>query len=366
LLIAGDDDQALYAKKHAHPDFIRAIATDGSFEVFTLPYCSRCTEVIVTGVKRVIQRATNLHLLDGRLQKSFEPYPGKAEDSAAYPRIIHADCSIHRKDRPYMSRYVEQQIQRIPAADVELSYKEKHPTALVIGPPYFVSAVAEFLQQRGHQVDFRLSKPRPIDIADAYRLIAADAKSRLGWRIVHAVRPCDKVKAELALVIVGDGDLAAAFCAACNEDHSAHVALARRIFEGDQLSPGDEAMLRQRLEEDGDLRARLTGWSDEEPEREWDETRPLIVCASLIGSKGLSAEHVFVVGLNDGDFPRDPQAVTPTEVCELVVALSRTRKACHLVSCRRFGAQLRSPSTFLGWLGDAVESHWVDKAYWSE
>jgi len=41
LLVAGDDDQALYKLKRAWPDYLRIIATDGSYQRFELPFCSR-------------------------------------------------------------------------------------------------------------------------------------------------------------------------------------------------------------------------------------------------------------------------------------------------------------------------------------
>jgi hypothetical protein len=69
----------------------------------------------------------------------------------------------------------------------------------------------------------------------------------------------------------------------------------------------------------------------------------------------------------DGDFPRDPNAVTDDEVCQLIVGLSRTRKACHLVSARNWLGPWKEESTFFNWLGDiAIDRREIDKDYWSE
>ena len=94
---------------------------------------------------------------------------------------------------------------------------------------------------------------------------------------------------------------------------------------------------------------------------------PSIICTTLVGAKGLSAEHVFIVGMNNGVFPRDPGAVTDDEICELIVGLSRTRQACHLVSCGMWaGPPFERPSCFFEWLGDiAVEQRTVDKGHWN-
>src|ERR1039458_9582859 len=47
LLIVGDDDQAVYSGRSASPNFLRRLFGSGKFETFQLPYCSRCTSVIV-------------------------------------------------------------------------------------------------------------------------------------------------------------------------------------------------------------------------------------------------------------------------------------------------------------------------------
>jgi superfamily I DNA/RNA helicase len=90
---------------------------------------------------------------------------------------------------------------------------------------------------------------------------------------------------------------------------------------------------------------------------------PSIICTSLIGSKGFSAGHVFIVGFNDGHLPRDPDNITDEEVCQFVVGLSRTRKACHVVSVRNYGGNWLTASTFAGWIVPYLEPLKVDKAY---
>jgi superfamily I DNA/RNA helicase len=74
MLIVGDDDQALYERKQASPEFIRALAKSAAYERFELPFCSRCTEVVVEAVHRVVAKAEDLKLLAGRVAKEFVCY----------------------------------------------------------------------------------------------------------------------------------------------------------------------------------------------------------------------------------------------------------------------------------------------------
>ncbi|MBD0283714.1 MAG: hypothetical protein ICV69_16225 [Thermoleophilaceae bacterium] len=52
-------------------------------------------------------------------------------------------------------------------------------------------------------------------------------------------------------------------------------------------------------EEEGDEGAE--GYDEAEAHGETEG--PTIVCTSQVGAKGLSAEHVFIVGMVNGDFP---------------------------------------------------------------
>jgi len=55
--------------------------------------------------------------------------------------------------------------------------------------------------------------------------------------------------------------------------------------------------------------------------------------------------------------------MTDEEACSFLVALSRTRKSCHLVSCRRLGQEARNQSRFVDWLADYVQEADVNAAY---
>jgi superfamily I DNA/RNA helicase len=85
------------------------------------------------------------------------------------------------------------------------------------------------------------------------------------------------------------------------------------------------------------------------------EDEPTIICTSLVGAKGLSGGYVYIVGCNDTHFPRNPNAITDEEVCCFLVALSRTRKECQVISCDRFGNVALNTSRFLSWIHEQVD-----------
>jgi superfamily I DNA/RNA helicase len=81
----------------------------------------------------------------------------------------------------------------------------------------------------------------------------------------------------------------------------------------------------------------------------------------------MSAQHVYIAGLHDGELPRNPESILDIEICKFVVGLTRTRKKCTLLFTRRFGLDLKSPSSFISWInGDRLDFTRVNKSYWSK
>jgi len=92
---------------------------------------------------------------------------------------------------------------------------------------------------------------------------------------------------------------------------------------------------------------------------------PLIKVTSFEGAKGLSAQRVFIVGLHDGDLPRDPEVIKDIEICRFVVGLTRTKKKCTLIHTRNFAGKRKVSSCFLNWINrQRFHRILVDAAYW--
>lgn len=377
VLIAGDDDQALYAFKNADARFIRELAEGGEYERFPLPYCSRCTEVVVSAVNAVINAALENGNLVGRLDKDSECFvPEKEADSAAHPLIIHAKCSVQSKASPYVGRYIVEQIHRIPAEDIEESHEKGYPTVLVVGPNPFLDAAYAVIKEAFPQTVRRKSDPLGVEVLDGYRYLVKDGRSRLGWRIVIECDPFPGAADVLTEVARDETDLVDLLPEDYREKHVAMVGLVARLLDDDGLSESEIEGLVAAVElqfEEIRIRLNVSDKDEEDPEEDAERSAdlptdeeaaaPSIICTSLISSKGLSAGYVFIVGFNDGHLPRDPKAITDAEVCQFLVGLSRTRKECHVVSVGRLGGDPLNRSTFARWIADEIEPLTANKAY---
>jgi hypothetical protein len=376
LLPTRPGEQALYAGfRYASPDYIRAIARGDDYTAFELPYCSRCTEVVVAAVSDVIENAVRIGALPKRLDKAFVCYlPDKAAESEANPRLIHVSCST--AVMPYAGQYIAQQIARIPQADIARSRANGYPTALVVGPKPFLPRAFEVVRETVPNARMKTREEFSINLLDGYRRIAANERSRLGWRIVVSCDPPDGWANLVATALNTDSDLVDHLPDDYVARHSRLARLVGSLLNDGALPPDDELALCDSLTMTSDeLFVALALEVPDDVLQDVEEANGAFVAApeetpdvlftSLVGSKGLSAEHVFLIGLNNGHLPRNPDAITDEEICQFLVGLSRTRQRCHLISYRfLFGGPARPrPSVFLNWIRTRLEVVDVDKDY---
>jgi ATP-dependent DNA helicase UvrD/PcrA len=61
---------------------------------------------------------------------------------------------------------------------------------------------------------------------------------------------------------------------------------------------------------------------------------PTILLRTFEGSKGLSGGHVFIISANNGSLPKyeNDGTINDIEICKFIVALTRTRRQCHIIS----------------------------------
>lgn len=336
VVIAGDDDQALYSQlRGASWDYIRAHHQAGEYEVFELPFCMRCPEVIVGAINDVIARARATRNLGGRIDKPFRYFPPvKGEDSRQNPHIDLVQTSVQSTRANYFGKYVEQIVRAVPEADFEKAAEKFEPCVLVIGSRPYLPQVEAYLVEVG-LLEANPKADRD-ERAEALMLLHANPQSNLAWRILIGLGS----QAEARGYVVAAAEQGAPLAAVIPEETKARL-----------------------LQEAAALVAQLEAEPD--AEEETANTTPRILLTSYEGSKGMSAQHVVLVGLHDGELPRRPAAVSDIEICKFLVGLTRTKKKCTIVAARRFGQAPRTLSSFVGWIaGGRFQRISVNAAYW--
>ena len=340
ILIAGDDDQALYSQlRDASWDHIRLLSKAGEYEVFKLPFCMRCPEVIVDAVNDVLTKADELDRLDGRIEKPYKHFPpAKGADSLKYPKIAHVETSVQRQDANYMGRYLTQEIAQITDDEIETAARVGYPAALVIVAQPYRNQIVSHLEGAGYVVDTGRDPDSKLNREAGISILKVDRVSNLGWRIVLGADAPSFFKD--AIIATADG--------------------ASRLVD---VLPVE---YRERVLADVDL-YEPPGEVQAEAEAHASMDIPSVRVTSFEGAKGLSAQHVYIAGLHNSELPHDPTSIKDLEICKFVVALTRTRKKCTLIRTRNFAGNRKTPSSFISWIHPArLEFIKVDAQYWKQ
>ena len=340
IVIAGDDDQALYSQlRSSSQEFIRNLHVSGDYEVFELPLCMRCPEAVILAVNAILAAVRNLGCLKGRIKKPFRHYPpAKGSDSKKYPHIQIAECSTQTLKANYFGRYIAHEIRNIPAAEIAESHDKSFPTVLVIGSIQYLRQIQAHLEEQGFAVERKADSKSELAREEGLRRLKEHSESNLGWRII-----LETDKPPFEKKVVSDSIRTSALIhAMLPEEFRSGI-----LKEAESLQTSSDTISVQ--------------------VQELDKSKPTIKLTSFEGSKGLSAQHVFVVGVHENELPRNASDIKDLEICKFLVSLTRTRKQCHLLTTYRFSGVTKRPSLFLKWIPSAVKRvQRIDKGFWEK
>jgi hypothetical protein len=291
--------------------------------------------------------------------------------------LVVARCSTHSKKAPYIAKYIEHVISAIPAEEAAAAVEHPYPLALVAAPSHYLSQLFPYLAERFPNV---LYVPRPsFDLTelDAYYCLLADNRSNLAWRVLLHLHAPDAIEDILTSALDSGAPILDFVDAHFADSHMSRLETLRAVLKApDDASPEARSELESHFQVPfGQLLAHFSAsqlldqsFDDQEggDDEEAPQPSPVIRLTTYSGCKGLSAAFTFIAGLERGIFPYVPSQPTDTEVCQFIVALTRTRKQCHLITTRMFAGNWQEPSEFLDWIPpDLVQQIDVTKDFFA-
>lgn len=309
VLIAGDDDQSLYIKlKNTKPDFIREIYEKQDFDKATLRCCNRCTEAITKSVNFFINQVTSRGLLKGRISKEYNCYyPDKYLDCQKYPKIFLYKKKISQTGEKLILDILDFYVRQEEINKGKLNF-------IIINPSTRKNALEEIRESIENDENFNVvskKENKKIVLEDGYSFLKKDNYSNLGWRIVLHCDDCDyaiKIKKDMKRLIDNNINLY------------------------DELDPD---YLCKHLEKANNLQLKEVL----EEECEHVEDRPNILFTNFMGSKGLTADHVLLLNIQDGAIPQNRFKIEEEELFNFIVGISRGRKSLHVISQNSWGGK---------------------------
>lgn len=353
VLLAGDDDQAIYDFKSASPEHIRQRHGDTrpDFASFDLPFCSRSTRVIVEATNDITNAAMKNGFLKGRVNKRYKYFNDAKKDAESdkNPKIIYSQ--LFAAQIPW---FIENQIGKI--AEV---LKSKF-SVLIISPTTTQScSIAEALENKGFgNIEYANKRDgREPTLLDGLKILLESKQSNLGWRIVakhllkekdfeSLLRETDKEKAKNTYELI-ERD--------CKTQVKEMIKVLKGIKDGKTI---DENTLDEVL--------RKIGFNPDEMIRDilkkeliYDSLRGSntgirkipIKATTKQGSKGLSRDCVFITHFDDQYFiSSKDKKISDQDICNFLVALTRARIKVFLISSKK------QEPTFLKWINkDRIE-----------
>jgi superfamily I DNA/RNA helicase len=345
IVITGDDDQSLYYFKNASPSHIRERHRNGEpYEAFNLPYCSRCTRVIVEAINDVIKAAVGEGFLKGRIDKPYLYFEDerKEADCKAYPKLSHVRCFA--RQFPY---FIEKTI-----AEIAEERSTKFSVLIIAPTKARCRSMGRALRAKGLEnvayVDQQLDNA--LTLMDCLVLLAEDKNCNLGWRIAAELyMPADDFKALIEATASDANKRVSDLMPAAikkrvktalsafkkvSKEKTINVESSTSLFA--ELSLDPHVLAQDRLREI--IRARA-------PRASNPAIRNIpIKITTIPSSKGLAEDYVFVVDFDDRLFLEKNGECSDQKIYDFLVALTRARKKIFLVSC-----EAKEPK-FLTWI----------------
>lgn len=348
VLLAGDDDQALYDFKSASTDHIREFydPVRKGFEPFTLPFCSRCTRVIVQAVNDVLRSGKGLGHLVGRIPKDYRYFEDQEKDgdSEKYSRIGFKQC--YAAQIPW---FIENHIS-------EYAEATKAPFDVLVICPTTTQCrtVSEALSRKGFRnVDYTGRRNDELALIDGMKLLLDNKNCNLGWRIVaeflleeeefekFVAKSASQAAVAMHVLMPREAKVRANEMLKClravRDGKQYDGRVLSEILAGTEHDPIPRAAVAVREELDGRKAIGRVG------------VRNVPIKVTTVQSaKGLAKDIVFVAYFDDQYFVGDKaKGVADRDIYRFLVAITRARRKLVLVSSRQ------EAPTFLTWIEKA-------------
>lgn len=327
ILIVGDDDQAVYDIRNSSPDYLRERYRSGEYETFELPFCSRCPKVIVEATNCFMDNAKKRGNFKERIDRSFFPFiEGNEELNMKYPKIITGTVS----EIKILSKYITNEIKQIPSKQIQESYKGNYPCVIIVGTREYLNKIEKPLKKNFCNITYKKSRNSNDDsesLIEAYELLMDTDDSNIGWRILSELF----LKKELNTIISKTKDgtpLVNILPAEFIDKQRIVIKLLEAIKNGETINENLYKLLGK------DAEKIIQHFLLKEFDEMIDDSQPVILLTTFQGCKGLSADYVFIIGLNEGKFPKKNTdgSIDDIEYSKFIVAMTRTKKCCYLLT----------------------------------
>jgi superfamily I DNA/RNA helicase len=349
LLVVGDDEQVLYEKlKSGKPTLIRNLYKNTGYSNGMLPFCVRSNYHITKTADHFIQQCREAECIE----KIYLPLKANSDES----KVQVIACATSPTAVDYIEKSVADNKAEIDERKRQLEAGEANDTFLLILTPAkdvnFYGQSKEKIKRIAaeYQTEMRSFSEDYYQLLSYYSLTNNPHNNFIFRKVLHYEGISeDKVHELIVKAMQDDKNLCELNIQEikdalnkCNEIKTILDGESTAAEKLEQISNLISVANKEKLQKDIERKA----ISQEEEEAELEELETKRMCAvelmTLIGAKGLSAEHVIIIGFDNVNM----SWVTKNA---FYVAMTRARKSLHILTALKSGGAKQAHS-FLQYL----------------
>lgn len=337
VLLAGDDDQALYQRlKASHPEIIRSYYGSDSQAKGMLPFCSRCGYHITLAAESFLMKNQETE----SIRKIFLPL--QVDEGTERVRVIA--CANPATAAAYVERFIEDHRDELAARRKGLEDgTEKDPFLLVLSFSRDLSYLGPKPQERIETAvaEWQLTDPSPG--SDYFKVMLYARCARVPTdnftlrKVLHFENVSDETVHDMIRQALEAGRTLVEVMTEELGEVRQRCRLVLRVLEDEGMDAEEKAASLNELVAIGDVDQLAldlqTGPVEEEgaiPKEEEEEVFTAgrlspVEILSMAGAKGLSADNIIILG-------SDQLNMKHASVQLFFVALTRARRSLHVIT----------------------------------
>lgn len=377
-IIAGDDDQSVYSSRQAHPSGLLALVNESKWEKQTLPFCGRCrSQYVVESAIGICRKQKNTNRKDKTLLS--------LENNDKKIKIINLKSSTSNSknknkhflsEAEYIARYIDN--------DKVLKWNKDYPAYLILGRtrPH-LEKIAKAVEKRLNIKIGIKEKSMYDDVGVqtlfSYIQLLRDNKSNIAYRRLISLNKNINSQEMFLKALSSNGfcNLSDTLIESVKTKLKIIENISKQKFSTEELLwkiakelnlNKNNPEMKRYIDSLKDIRfKKIIGETEDLMIVEQERKRKELLSSpvqflTIWGSKGLKAETVFILGLEEGYLPLSNSDVLDEEIRLMYVAMTRAVEELLLINClTRFDGVhsflkgnngLMNKSIFLTWINN--------------
>ena len=276
--------------------------------------------------------------MNGRIDKQFIAFePGKEQINSNYSKLQVLNMASINATALFLNKYISS----ILSIDLD-EYKKREnaePLVLIIGTRTYLNI---FRSKLTDLADYMEPSQGIIDkntmICEAYRILLVEENANIGWRLLLYHDPIDPPREQKKILkdSIGNVPLVDLIPTEYQQKHRTIIDLIRLLIGS---TGSEKKSTEQSLENTvgSSFKEQIVKYFSTEQSQDQSADSESFFPIQMVtyqGSKGLAADYVFLLGVNNEDIPKDPANIEDYEICEFIVGLTRTKKECYVLPIR--------------------------------